>query len=219
MSMSFPARAPAFAIAMVFALGAALSGCVSTPRHSLTADVAASLKIVETRVGFAPDARLLWPDLELETGASAPVVDPSSNPEIKPAASRPAPSAPAAQPGGTVRNAVAQRLTAYLQGEAASRSGGQRPVRVIITVSDVNLPSVIQRVVLGGTLSVTASARVVDLKSGATLASYPSSQGISTAGQGLLGVVVVRSLGGQTGLFDVVARSWTSGFAGWLWVS
>jgi hypothetical protein len=26
-------------------------------------------------------------------------------------------------------------------------------------------------------------------------------------------------LGGQTGLFDIIARSWTSGFAGWLWVA
>lgn len=76
-----------------------------------------------------------------------------------------------------------------------------------------------QRAIISGTVSVTASARVVDIKSGGTLANYPSTQGISTAGQGLTGVLVARTLAGQTGLFDIIARSWTSGFAGWLWVA
>jgi hypothetical protein len=206
-----PFRFPAFALATVLALGAALSGCVSAPPHALTADVAASLRVVETQVAFAPDARILWPDLEFETGA--PAADPAASPETRAVA-----NVPAVQPGGTLRAVVAQRLVAAVQAEASSRSAGTRPVRVIVTVSNVNLPSAVQRAILGGTVSVTASARVVDIKTGGTLANYPSSQGISTAGQGLAGVIVARTLGGQTGLFDVVARSWTSGFAGWLWV-
>ena len=99
----------------------------------------------------------------------------------------------------------------------ARRTQGARPVRLVATVTRVDIPSVAQRVIVGGHPAVQADIEVIDARSGAVLTTYRGAVGRRPAGQGIMALAdSVAVSAGADDLFDRAANDYAEGFDGWL---
>jgi hypothetical protein len=191
-----------------------VGGCATLPPNPLSRDTIASLKITEIKVEIAPEAPISWPDYSFEIAFSESAAAPSLDP------STPAPpSLTEQQLNARVRAAVKERMMSVVRATLPAMPSAKRPARIVVTIEGVNIPSVIQRVVLGGNPILRAQAAVVDAKTGAVLAAYPASSSQGIAGQGVGGTLLDRAISGQTGLFDRVAHNWSTVFSRWMYES
>lgn len=151
----------------------ALAGCIST-RNTLTSEQVASLKLVRVDVAAAPDARISWEDGYVAYAAlkGVPAQDwrnIANTPEAR----------------ASVGRDVATHFKDAMERELMPSLNGTRPVKLDVTVSRVDIPSVTERVLIGGDNIVEADARLLDAKTGQLVLNLPKQLAFQRAGGGV----------------------------------
>lgn len=190
----------------VLLVGLGLAGCVTPAPNRLSALETADLRFTSLDVRVPETAPVEWGSAEEEYARSHGL--------------SPNDPAVAATPAGRafVRDSVARRLKAKLERVAALRPPGTRPVRLVATITRVDIPSAIRRAVVGGHPVVSADIDVVDARTGTVLTTYKGAIGSRPAGQGIGGVLIDAAFtaGGSDDLFDRAADDYAQGFERWL---
>jgi hypothetical protein len=186
--------------ALVLAL--ALAGCV-TATNTMRPDDLANLRLESVAVGYAPNARLAWGDGErayaATKGLPAHESDKVANtPEL----------------AAYMRNAIGGKIKTAMERDLGPKLKGSRPVRVRVEVKSVNIPSAVQRILIGGGNTMVADVTLHDARTGAVLLNYSEQSAASMAGQGVLGVVVDAAL--LPDPVDRVADSYARQYSAWL---
>lgn len=180
----------------------ALAGCV-TVSNSLRPEQVSSFKLVGVDVVIPPNANVRWGDGEVAyastKGLSAMETDKVSN----------TPEAAA-----YLRNGVSSRVRAAFQKELGGRLVGTRPVKVRVTVREVNIASVAQRILIGGNHTMSGDVAVIDAKTGAVLSDYPAQTSVSGAGQGIGGTLLDAAL--MNAPIDRVVSGYAEQYSSWL---
>jgi hypothetical protein len=108
-----------------------------------------------------------------------------------------------------VQGLLAQRIKAGVEQAMAGQLAGTRPVRLDIVVKRFDLPSAVQRVLIGGQRGMTADANLVDARTGAVIIAYPNLNAFLFTGQGITGTIVQAAIDNsdkQTPADKVIAR-------------
>jgi hypothetical protein len=136
-------------LALLLSLGLGLSGCVTPAPNRLSALETAELRFASLDVRVPETAPIVWGAAE-EDYARAHGLAPND-------------PAVAATPAGRafVRDLTARRLRAKLELVTAKRPPGTRPVRLVATVTRVDIPSAIRRITIGGNPVVSLEAQKV----------------------------------------------------------
>jgi len=190
--------------ALLLAVG--LSACATIAPNTLSPQETADLKFTSLKVVVPPEARIDWSSAEDDYLSERKLsrTDPAlvATPEAR----------------AHLRNLAAARLRAKLERMIAERPAGTRPVRLVATIKDVSIPSVVKRVIIGGTPSVRADIDVIDARSGALLTTYRGATGTKYTGNGVYGVIgdgLAQAMGADD-LYDRSAADYADGFGDWL---
>lgn len=191
----------------LLALVLALAGCAAAPPSPLGRDQVARLRLDQVSVTMAPDAAVSWGAAEDEYVKSkaaelpaaklkqpvqetASLASPASATDAQYAALVASPEAKA-----FVRDRAASRLkTAFEESVKPAVQAGTQPVRLEITVKSFQVPSALQRVIVGGQPTVLASIELKDAATGAVLASRPDFGTTAYAGNGWGGVLLDQAM-------------------------
>lgn len=179
-----------------------LAGCV-TVSNTLTPDQVASFKLVKVDVVTPPDARISWGDGEVAYAATKGIAMQDS-------------AGVANTPEGQayIRQTVSAKLRSTFERELAGSLRGTRPVRVQVNVREVEIASVLQRILIGGSHRLVADVAIVDAKTGAMLSQFPAQTAVAAAGQGMLGTLVDAAV--LDAPIDRVVARYASQYRGWL---
>jgi hypothetical protein len=180
----------------------ALAGCV-TAKNTLSTDDVATMRFAGVDVSFAPTATIWWGDGERAYAASKGRPATDSDELAK---------TPEAQ--AYLRNTIASKVKGAMERNLAGALTGSRPVRVRITVKGVNIPSAIQRVLVGGHHAMTADVTLVDARTGAVLLPYEAQTAQAMAGQGIAGAIIDSAVAGNP--IDRVTVSFANQYRDWL---
>ena len=192
--------------AAILLVGLGLSACKTIAPNTLSAADTANLRFTSVEVRAPETAKVRWSSAEDDylKGRGLSMTDPAltKTPEAR----------------AHVHGQAAERLKAALERVVAGRIGGTREARVVATIEYVDIPSVAQRVVIGGSPSLKAELDVVDARSGAVLTRYSGALGSGIAPAGVTGVLVdsVMVAAGRDDLFDRAANDYAAGFKSWL---
>jgi hypothetical protein len=164
----------------------ALSGCVTAENALLPNDIAA-MKLTAVTVGFTPDASVNSEEGERAyAGAKAlpseQVTAATRTPDYK----------------DTVHAMLGARIKAGVEQAVAGRLNGSRPVRLDLVVGEFTIPSVAQRLLIGGGPMMHASATLVDARTGAVIIAHPDVQAFLLRGSGIIGVAVASAMDNAT---------------------
>ncbi|MDF3064012.1 MAG: hypothetical protein K0S06_4121 [Microvirga sp.] len=183
-----------------------VAGCVSVAPHALSAQDIQSWKVVAVE-GIVPDTTFLaWPKIEnqyleraLPVAPAKLVVDPNSGREQLESGERP-PITEEVRRGarGFAKTQFEERLH-HAMSPVRAMLNGQRPVKLVTTLSRLDVPSAARQVIQGAAMAVlfgptgalpnttlTVSTDVVDAKTGAVLASYPQRTLVRPGGEALI---------------------------------
>lgn len=190
------------------ALGVALglAGCV-TAENSLSQNDIAGMKLAGVTVSYAPDARIQWED-GIRAYATAKAIP---DHEIATATDTPEGKA-------YVRNLLAPKIKAGVEKAMAGQLNGTRPVRLDVVVKNFAIAGAVQRIVIGGGREMTATANLVDARTGAVIIANPDLRAFLMAGQGVLGTALqaaVDSAAAQS-VADQVANRYGENYRDWL---
>ena len=83
-----------------------------------------------------------------------------------------------------VRNLLAPKIKAGVEKAMAGQLNGSRPVRLDIVVKNFAIASAVQRILIGGGREMTATANLVDARTGAVIIANPDLRAFLMAGQG-----------------------------------
>jgi hypothetical protein len=180
---------------LIILLAPALLAC-ATVSNTLAPEQVAGFRLAAVNVGFAPDARIWWPDAE---PAGSKVADSAVN---------------TTEEQAHLRSRITSKLKDAMRQQLAEGLSGARPVRVDVTVKQVHISPVIQRVLLAGSHFMIADATLVDAKTGETLATRPALLGMMGAGSGMLGVVIDQAFRDEP--IDGVVKSYAAVYGTWL---
>ena len=171
-------------LARIAALGIlfALAGCVTT-ENLLSQNDIAGMKLTGVTVSYAPDARVQWED-GIRAYATAKAI---TDDQIATATDTPEGKA-------YVRNLLAPKIKAGVERAMAGQLNGSRPVRLDIVVKNFAIASAVQRIVIGGGREMTATANLVDARTGAVIIANPDLRAYLLAGQGVLGTAVQAAI-------------------------
>jgi hypothetical protein len=195
-------------LARLAALGVALSlaGCV-TAENSLSQNDIASMKLTGVTVSYAPDAMVQWEDGIRAYATSKAITDD----QIATATDTP-------EGRAYVRNLLAPKIKAGVEKAMAGQLNGSRPVRLDIVVKNFAIASAVQRIVIGGGREMTASANLVDARTGAVIIANPDLRAYLMAGQGVLGTAVQAAIDSNAtqSVADQVADRYGQNYRDWL---
>jgi len=183
-----------------------LAGCV-TVENSLSQTDIASMKLTGVTVNYAPESFVQWED-----GVRAYAVS-QSIPDHEISARTNTPEGKA-----FVRNMLAPRIKAAIEKEMTGQLNGTRPVRLDIVVKRFELPSAVQRVLIGGHRVMVADANLVDARSGAVIIANADFRAFLYAGQGIVGTAVQAAVdnSSQEGVVEKLADSYGASYRNWL---
>jgi hypothetical protein len=194
--------------ARTVALGAALAlvGCV-TAQNSLSQNDIASMKLTGVTVSFAPNAFVQFED-GIRAYATAKAI---TDDQIATAANTPEGKA-------YVNNMLAPRIKAEVEKVMAGQLIGARPVRLDVVVKRFEMPSAIQRIVIGGNRAMTADANLVDARTGAIILAYPDLRTMMYTGQGVLGAAVQAGFdsSGDKSVAEKIVATYAESYRSWL---
>jgi hypothetical protein len=184
----------------------ALSACTTVTRSLSLQDVR-SFRLVAVEARPAPDAQINWGGGEQAYFASKGA-DPND----------PATGNLAQTPEGraAIGRMASDRLAGHLRAALAPQLTGTRPVKVILTLRAVIVPSAIFRVVVGGNPTMTGDVVVVDAATGKTLLTYDSLAVQAVAGQGVGGALIDATISGGQDHIDRVGARFGATFVNWL---
>jgi hypothetical protein len=195
-------------LARLAALGVvlALAGCV-TAENSLSQNDIAAMKLTGVTVSYAPDARVQWEDGFRAYAIAKAIPDD----QIATAIDTPEGKA-------YVQNLLAPKIKAGVERAMAGQLNGARPVRLDIVVKNFAIAGAVQRIVIGGGREMTASANLVDARTGAVIIANPELRGYLYAGQGVLGTAVQAAIDSNAtqSVADQVADRYGQNYRDWL---
>jgi hypothetical protein len=195
-------------LARLAALGAALAlaGCV-TAENSLSQNDIAAMKLTGVTVSYAPDASVQWDDGFRAYATSKAITDDQITAAID-------------TPEGKayVQNLLAPKIKAGVERAMAGQLNGSRPVRLDIIVKNFAIAGAVQRIVIGGGREMTATANLVDARTGAVIIANPELRGYLYAGQGVLGTAVQAAIDSNAtqSVADQVAERYGQNYRDWL---
>jgi capsular polysaccharide biosynthesis protein len=189
------------AFLVVGAIAAALAGCV-TASNTVSVDQIATYRLSGVNVTFAPDVIIMWGDGERAYAASKG--QPATESDIL-----------AKTPEGQayLRNTIATKLKGAMERNLAGGLIGARPVRLDVTVKNVTVASVVQRVIVGGHHQMTADVTLVDAKTGAVVVPYAAQSALALGGQGLYAVLDAAVMPDP---LDRVVNNYAEQYGNWL---
>jgi len=184
-----------------------LAGCVTTAEISLSQNDIAGMKLTGVTVSYAPDAFVQWEDGVRAYAVSKSIPDHeiterTNTPEAK----------------DFVRSMLAPKIKGAIEKEMAGQLIGTRPVRLDIVVKRFQLPSAVQRVLIGGHRVMTADANLVDARSGAVIIANADLSAFLYAGQGIVGAAVQAAVdnASQEGVVEKLADIYGANYRNWL---
>lgn len=189
-----------------------LAACVATPPNPLDEATLADLNIAEYRVEFADYANLSWLDWTVfqskatqETGQAATGASQSGQGDAARADMR-----------RQLEAAIAEQVRGAVEAGLAGKLLGKVPAALVVRVHSVMIPSLLQRVTLGGQPFMRADGILLNRATGKPLAVYKDLMVVGYAGQGLAGIVFDATFFGTNAQMKHVAQSWTSAYERWL---
>ncbi len=183
-------------------VGLSLAGCV-TASNTLAPHQVADLRLQSVAVTFSPNARIWWGDGERAFASSKGL--PALQAEE---------AARSAEGQAYLRHAIAAKLGPAFESQLRTALTGTRPVRVEITVKDLDIASAAQRILLGGHHRLTADVNLVDARSGAVVLAFSEQNAIAHAGQGIGGVLLDNAFLGEP--IDRVVENYAAQYRNWL---
>jgi len=189
------------------ALGAALAlvGCV-TAENSLSQNDIAGMKLTGVTVSFAPNAFVQFEDGIRAYATSKAIPDD----QIATAANTPEGKA-------YVNNMLGPRIKAEIERVMAGQLIGARPVRLDVVVKSFEMPSAVQRILIGGNRAMTADANLVDARTGTVILAYPDLRTMTYTGQGVLGAAVQAGFdAGDKGVAEKLVANYAESYRNWL---
>jgi hypothetical protein len=185
----------------------ALAGCVTVPPPSLSVDQVRGLRLAAVEVELEPDRErsLVWHGLleEFRKARDLAAARAAAAPEV------PAPQAQgtdARPPGGGgtfdppwdhlrafTHDHITRRARLTMEGPLGRELTGSRPVRVVLKVHEVVIPSFGAMLVRslfvgysGGEDRLTVTTQIVDAKTGAVILTFPRRTEVGQGGYGLI---------------------------------
>ena len=182
---------------LLLALG--LAGCV-TASNPLSRDQAAGLRLSAVNVSFAPGAKISWIDGER---AYASTRGEQSN-------------AVANTPEGQayIRNVIGSKVKGAMERHVGARLKGTRLVRMEVNVTEVEIASAVQRVLVGGHHRMQGDVTLVDAKTGEVLLANPAQTATGIAGQGIAGTLIDQAIAPNP--IDRVVDTYAGQYSAWL---
>jgi hypothetical protein len=182
-------------------IAAALAGCV-TVSNTVSVDQIATYRLSGVNVTFAPDVNIMWGDGERAYAASKG--QPATESDVL-----------AKTPEGQayLRNTIATKLKGAMERNLSGGLAGARPVRLNVTVKNVTVASVVQRVIVGGHHGMTADVTLVDAKTGVVIVPYAAQSALTYGGQGLAAVLDAAVMPDP---IDRVVNDYAEQYGNWL---
>jgi hypothetical protein len=153
-------------------------------------------------VSFAPGAKISWGEGERAYASTKGVPAHQSNTVA---------NTPEGQ--AYIRNAIGSKVKAAME-RHLGRLKGTRLVRVEVKVTDVEIASAVQRVLVGGHHSMRGDVVLVDAKTGEVLSAYPAQTAMGVAGQGIAGALIDQAIAPDP--IDRVADNYAAQYGHWL---
>jgi hypothetical protein len=184
----------------------ALAGCV-TAENSLSQNDIASMKLTGVTVSFAPNALVQFEDGIRAYATSKAITDD----QIATAANTPEGKA-------YVNNMLGPRIKAEIERVMAGQLIGARPVRLDVVVKSFEMPSAVQRILIGGNRAMTADANLVDARTGMIILAYPDLRTMTYTGQGVLGAAVQAGFdsSGDKAVAEKIVANYAESYRNWL---
>ncbi|MGJ4947582.1 DUF6778 family protein [Bradyrhizobium sp. HKCCYLS20291] len=165
-------------LAVVGLLLMTLPGCV-TVENSLSQNDIAAMRLTAVTVSFAPDSVILWDDGERAYRRAKLQTDDQFAGDTK-----------SEECKEFMRAQLAPQIKSGVEKAMAGQLNGGRPVRLEIVVKQFAIPSVAQRVIVGGHPNMQADANLVDAQTGRVLLSNPKLNTFVPVGNGILGTAI-----------------------------
>lgn len=176
-------------------VGLFVSACATTPQHQLSLAEIQSFAYVDTEVNVPDFAKIGWGRYQREQNRIAKGVplDGSSLESANTKREEDANFAYTALFPAADQHREQMLIDPFKSSMPAAMGKlmkGDRQVKGIIEVNAVHIVSAAQTLLLGGSNSINASFRLVDVDTNATLATLPHATAIQTKGAGELGLIL-----------------------------
>lgn len=189
-----------------------LAACVTSPPNPLDEATLADLNIAEYRVEFADYANLSWLDWTVFQSKAAQTASGGTADASQPDRA----AAARADERRQLEAAIAEQVRAAVEAGLAGKLIGKVPATLVVRVHSVMIPSLLQRVTLGGQPFMRADGILLNRATGKPLAVYKDLLAVGYAGQGLAGIVFDATFFGTNAQMKHVAQSWTTAYERWL---
>lgn len=189
-----------------------LAACVATPPNPLDEATLADLHIAEYRVEFADYANLTWLDWTVFQAKSS---QPASGGATESTQADRAVTA-SADERRQLEAAIGEQVRSAVETGLAGKLIGKVPATLVVRIHTVMIPSLLQRVTLGGQPFIRADGILLNRATGKPLAVYKDLTAVGYAGQGLAGIAFDAAFFGTNAQMKHVAQSWTTAYERWL---
>ena len=113
-----------------------------------------------------------------------------------------------------LRRAITAKLAQAFEAALTNELLGTRPVRLEISVKDLEIASAAQRILIGGHHRLTADVNLIDARTGAVVLAFSEQNAIARAGQGIGGVLLDNAFRGDP--IDRVIQNYATQDRNWL---
>lgn len=160
----------------------ALAGCVMA-ENSLSQNDIANMNLTGVTVSFTPDAFVAWDEGERAYAAAKGLSDTQLLAAMRTKDMK-----------DYVRGMLAPRIKAGIEQALAGQLVGSRPVRLEIVVKHFKTPSVVSRILIASDPEMTASATLVDARTGAVIIAHSQIAAFVHRAGGLIGTAVTAAI-------------------------
>jgi hypothetical protein len=160
----------------------ALAGCV-TAENALSPNDIANMNLTAVTVSFTPNALVAWDEGERAYAAAKGLSDTQLLAAMR-----------TQEMKDYVRGMLAPRIKAGIEQAIAGQLVGSRPVRLEIVVRHFKTPSVASRILIASDPEMTASATLVDARTGAVIIAHPEIAAFVHRAGGLIGTAVTAAI-------------------------
>ena len=167
----------------------------------------AALKLTAVTVSFAPDATIQFEDGIRAYAVSKTIPDD----QISAAANTPKGKA-------YVNAMLGPRIKAEIEKVMAGQLNGSRPVRLEVVVGRFELPSAVQRILIGGHRFMSADANLVDARTGAIILANGDARTMVYTGQGVPGAAIQAGFDNASdqGVVERLVDNYAESYRDWL---
>jgi hypothetical protein len=168
-------------------------GCAALPKNELSSNDVKQFKLVGVDVVLAPNATITWFDAEQDYAGqkSRPTPAATEESEAEKEKRRKANEAVVKSPEARalIGSKLAARIKPAMEKELLPKLKGSRPVRASVSIKLLDVPSAVQRALLGGNNRIAADVVLLDEK-GKAVTTPQSYDLFGGAAQGVVGVLI-----------------------------